>query len=105
MPKLKRRRSLRKGKRGARHPETKRRKWTIRMLVSKTGGRCEYCSCQTTRVKDTPTEMTIDHIVPVSRGGSDEVGNLRLACRRCNEEKGSGVSIDVFTFESSEEEL
>ena len=31
----------------------------------------------------------IDHIIPVSRGGKDELENLRLSCIRCNRSKGS----------------
>ncbi len=30
----------------------------------------------------------IDHIVPCLRGGSDELGNLALACHICNARKG-----------------
>jgi 5-methylcytosine-specific restriction endonuclease McrA len=33
--------------------------------------------------------LNIDHVVPVSRGGSDRVSNLALACRTCNEAKGA----------------
>lgn len=30
--------------------------------------------------------LTIGHIIPVTRGGSDEEGNLRAECQRCNDE-------------------
>lgn len=33
-------------------------------------------------------ELTIDHIVPLSRGGSDELTNLRFMCRSHNAQKG-----------------
>ncbi len=33
-------------------------------------------------------DMTLDHIVPRSKGGSDEFRNLQLLCRRCNGIKG-----------------
>ena len=32
--------------------------------------------------------LTIDHIVPLSRGGSDELSNLRFLCRQHNSAKG-----------------
>lgn len=38
-----------------------------------------------------PRYPTLDHIVPRSRGGSDDRSNLRLACRQCNTLRGSNV--------------
>jgi 5-methylcytosine-specific restriction endonuclease McrA len=32
---------------------------------------------------------TVDHWIPVSRGGSDVVFNLRPSCRKCNNDKGN----------------
>ena len=32
--------------------------------------------------------MTVDHIIPESRGGLSEFDNLCFCCRRCNEFKG-----------------
>jgi hypothetical protein len=34
------------------------------------------------------TELTIDHIVPLSRGGTDELSNLRFLCPSHNSSKG-----------------
>jgi hypothetical protein len=36
-----------------------------------------------------PWQATIDHLVPRSRGGGSDVANLRLAHRRCNNQRGS----------------
>lgn len=44
------------------------------------GGRCCYCR----RRAD-----TIDHVVPLSRGGSNDVANMRPCCRGCNAAKGN----------------
>lgn len=51
-------------------------------LLEKWGRECAYCGAE-----DTPIE--IEHIVPKSRGGSDRVSNLTLACRTCNQAKGN----------------
>lgn len=92
MPKLNpsRRRKGKRRKKGY-AKEAKERKWIIRTLISKTGGKCEYCG-RTCNKKN----MTIDHVLPVSRGGLTEIQNLRLACYPCNQEKGNGISFDVF---------
>ncbi|NVZ11544.1 HNH endonuclease [Allochromatium humboldtianum] len=51
-------------------------------LLEKWNRTCAYCGA-----RDVPLE--VEHIVPRSRGGSDRVSNLTLACRPCNERKGS----------------
>lgn len=43
---------------------------------------CEYCHSPEYL---SPDRFTIDHIMPQSLGGSDELDNLALACHRCNE--------------------
>jgi 5-methylcytosine-specific restriction endonuclease McrA len=35
-------------------------------------------------------ELHIDHILPVSRGGDNEMANLRTLCRECNVGRGEG---------------
>ncbi len=34
--------------------------------------------------------LTTDHIVPESRGGTDHIDNLQLLCGACNSVKGNG---------------
>ena len=45
------------------------------------GRQCRYCGAT--------CNLSIDHIVPRSRGGSDELENLAVACRVCNSRKGA----------------
>ena len=48
--------------------------------------RCGYC-LRTEELMGMP--MTLDHIIPEAAGGSSSEENLWLACRRCNEFKGT----------------
>jgi hypothetical protein len=51
-------------------------------LLEKFNRTCAYCGA-----KDLPLE--IEHIKPKSKGGSNRISNLTLACRNCNETKGN----------------
>lgn len=47
-------------------------------------GRCYYCG------RPTPArELTMDHIVPLVRGGRSTRGNVVPACKECNTRKKS----------------
>lgn len=53
---------------------------------------CEYCHSSE---RLSASRFTIDHVQPRSLGGADELENLALACRRCNERRYNFVaSID-----------
>lgn len=45
-------------------------------------GRCYYCGAPTP-----PNELTMDHIVPLARGGKSTKGNIVAACKDCNNRK------------------
>lgn len=49
---------------------------------------CTYCG-----VKGTDAELHVDHIHPVSKGGSNHMSNLTTACRTCNSEKRDKVGV------------
>lgn len=51
-------------------------------LLEKFERTCAYCG-----KRDVPLE--IEHLTPKSRGGSDRVSNLAIACRPCNQKKGN----------------
>lgn len=53
-------------------------------LFSESGGKCFYCEKELT-IKT----MTIDHYIPLSKGGLHEKANLRVSCLRCNLSKGA----------------
>ncbi|WP_066305345.1 RNA-guided endonuclease IscB [Bacillus sp. FJAT-29814] len=60
-------------------------------LLEKFGWQCAYCG-----TKDAPLE--IEHVYPKSRGGSDRVSNLTLACREFNEEKDT-LTLDEWAIQ------
>jgi 5-methylcytosine-specific restriction protein A len=45
-------------------------------------GLCHYCG-----KKFKPTELTMDHIIPIVRGGRTTHGNVVPACKDCNNKK------------------
>ena len=45
-------------------------------------GICRYC-----RKKVGAENLTLDHVIPVARGGKSTKGNCVPACRECNREK------------------
>lgn len=52
--------------------------WKRRLAV----GRCGYCGRATP-----PRELTMDHRIPLVRGGRSTRGNLVPACKACNNAK------------------
>lgn len=59
------------------------RKWhpTKKNIFIRDGHTCVYCG------NENPSDMTIDHVMPKSRGGRDTWENLVCACYRCNHKK------------------
>lgn len=47
------------------------------------GWRCHWCGCALT-----PLTVTVDHVKPLAKGGSNWIVNLVPACRPCNTKKG-----------------
>jgi hypothetical protein len=57
------------------------RKDLIIMLINRDDYKCKVC--------ETHDNITVDHIIPLSKGGTDELDNLQLLCRSCNSSKGN----------------
>lgn len=74
-------RHLRRGAAGAAHSETD---WYA--LLNRYRGLCAYCSAKPAEHKD--------HVIPISRGGSDSIGNILPACASCNLSKGGLLLIE-----------
>lgn len=63
-------------------PSQRRRKFRAR-LMKKFDGKCVYCG--------TSHNLTIDHVIPTSRGGTNSFDNFVLACDECNKRKGNNI--------------
>jgi len=56
--------------------ELRHTEWWKRQLAK---GFCYYCQCFFSS-----SELTMDHIVPISKGGKSTKGNVVCACKKCN---------------------
>lgn len=55
-----------------------------RTVLSRDNYTCQYCGAQPGKA-----ELTIDHVLPRSRGGGDSWKNVVAACGPCNRRKGN----------------
>ncbi|MFT4032834.1 MAG: HNH endonuclease [Siphonobacter sp.] len=53
---------------------------TRQNIFRRDANRCQYCG--------RTDELTLDHVIPKSRGGKSSWDNLTTACKRCNSRKG-----------------
>lgn len=53
----------------------------ILSLMERDGYKCGKCG--------SIDNIQVDHIMPLSRGGTDDLDNLQFLCRQCNLEKGN----------------
>jgi 5-methylcytosine-specific restriction endonuclease McrA len=60
--------------------DTHRRKITRRAVFARDGWACQYCGSR--------TSLTVDHVIPRSKGGSSEWENIVASCAPCNRRKG-----------------
>jgi 5-methylcytosine-specific restriction protein A len=66
--------------------ELRKSDWWDRRLAE---GICYYCRSPVTREK-----ATMDHVVPISRGGKTSRGNVVLACKTCNTKKQDLTAVE-----------
>jgi hypothetical protein len=60
----------------------------VASLIARDGNRCSYCHGGFAPGK---RYRTVDHALPLSLGGTNALENLRLACGRCNAQKGAAT--------------
>jgi 5-methylcytosine-specific restriction endonuclease McrA len=69
------------------------RKERLRDLFIAFGGHCALCRKRVSIDEHyrSPYKATVDHIIPVSKGGGHGWDNLQLACFPCNDAKADRV--------------
>jgi 5-methylcytosine-specific restriction endonuclease McrA len=67
--------------------ELRRSRWWQQKIAS---GICYFCG-----EKFPPKELTMDHLVPLSRGGTSRKSNLVPACKECNTRKKISLPFEM----------
>ena len=62
-------------------------------------GICHYC-----QQKFPPSKLTMDHIVPLARGGESSRGNIVPSCQQCNRGKKLDTPVDQILKELRKDE-
>jgi 5-methylcytosine-specific restriction endonuclease McrA len=60
--------------------DTHRRKITRRAVFARDGWTCQYCGSR--------SNLTVDHVIPRSKGGTSSWENIVASCAPCNRRKG-----------------
>lgn len=64
-------------------------------------GICHYCGKKFSR-----EELTMDHVVPVVRGGKSTKGNVVVCCKECNNKKKYLTPVEmILQMEQKNEEI
>ena len=61
-----------------------------KQLIERDGITCYLCGKKTTT-----SNRQVEHVVPHAKGGTDDISNLKIACKVCNRKKGK-TNLDDF---------
>lgn len=78
----------------SRSSPSERKKLIVKMLFRMQNEKCFYCNVilvipSIKQCNVSGNYATIDHIMPLSKGGLSELHNLLLACSNCNSKRGA----------------
>lgn len=75
--------------------ELRQSRWWQNLIAN--NAKCHYCSCKLKK-----DEVTMDHVVPLVRGGRSTKGNVVIACKPCNNAKKDRLVMDWLPLNSQE---
>ena len=75
-------------------PRRFRRQVTNTFLFARDHYRCQYCGRANGELKGRES-LTRDHLVPISRGGTNDWTNVVTACSTCNARKGNRLAEEI----------
>lgn len=73
--------------------------WARNAVFFRDRGRCALCHRDISGLVSIDSEEHFDHIVPLAKGGMNDVTNIQLLCRECNLQKSAGSSATSFKYE------
>jgi hypothetical protein len=62
--------------------------------MRKSGGVCPYCGVKLQFEYEYGQRVAFDHIIPISRGGADDISNLIACCFPCNASKHDSTGLE-----------
>lgn len=67
-----------------------------KIMLEKSNGRCAHCGTPISLSED----FTVEHVIPLSKGGTNDISNLVGLCSKCNKEKSNLIYLpsDYYRF-------
>jgi 5-methylcytosine-specific restriction endonuclease McrA len=65
-------------------------KWSKGNVFLRDNYTCQYCGIHIPK-----GQCTLDHIIPVSKGGKDRWENSACSCKKCNQDKGNNFNHEI----------
>lgn len=77
-------------------PHLRFRRAVLRRDQSRGVTHCPLCNVELDyKVSRTPASAEPDHIIPITKGGTNDPSNGRTICRRCNQSRGNKLNDPV----------
>ena len=59
----------------------------------------DFYHCQSCGKTDTEANLNVDHIIPLARGGKNDLSNLQTLCSTCNQRKRDRAGCHTHRYE------